>query len=460
MRSRLLVVFAAVCFATTGTAQELGPDNSSSVGVATIRTIIGAALLYALSWYLGRKQLVWLPNLEPKHLPLYLWLFAAAGMALFAGAFFAGVRQTGIAIGTVIALASAPLITGLLSALLWRNMPTMRWIISTSTALVGMTLLVTQGSDIDVKGSGVLLAIAAGFGYAVFAMSSKLIVTTGIRTELAMARVFAIAALMMAPTLFFVNLNWLATFSGLVLVIWLGAITVALAYWSYSTGLRNIAPSEATTLTLVEPVTATILGAVVLGHQPTAVAWLGISIVIGALAFESRGAGANGQFATPARLQTFSIKRLATLSHLWPQAAQWSHAESRHEFPTDTSSTYLEQFALDAASPGALPEIYAAVGPNGELLGLASLVADVDLPGATEPGPWLAAVFVTPEARSHGIGSTLVQHVVERSRQRGDAALYLYTDDHEGWYASKGWTSLRRTPLNGIDHIVMSMPTS
>lgn len=219
-------------------------------------------------------------------------------------------------------------------------------------------------------------------------------------------------------------------------------------------------------LTLVEPVMATILGAVVLGHRPTAVAWLGIAIVIGALAFESRGAGAgagagaNGQFATPPRQQTFSIKPLATLQHLWPQAAQWSHAAWRYEFPADTSNTYLEQFALDAASPGALPEIYAAVGPNGELLGLASLVADDELPGDTEPGPWLAAVFVTPEARSHGIGSTLVQHVVERSRQRGDAALYLYTDDHEGWYASKGWTSLRRTPLNGIDHIVMSMPSS
>ncbi len=294
MRSRLLVVFAAACFATTGTAQELGPDNSSSVGIATMRTIIGAALLYALSWFLGRQQLVRSLNLEPKHLPLYIWLFAAAGMALFAGAFFAGVRQTGIAIGTVVALASAPLITGLLSALLWRTMPTMRWIVSTAIALVGMSLLVTQGSDIDVKGSGVLLAIAAGFGYAVFAMSSKLIVTTGIRTELAMARVFAIAALMMAPTLFFVNLNWLTTFGGLVLVIWLGAITVALAYWSYSTGLRNIAPSEATMLTLVEPVAATILGALVLGHRPTALAWLGIAIVIGALAFESRGAGVNG----------------------------------------------------------------------------------------------------------------------------------------------------------------------
>jgi len=447
------VVFAAVCFATTGTAQELGPDNSSSVGIATMRTIIGAALLYALSWYLGRKQPVGSPNLEPKHIPPYIWLFAAAGMALFAGAFFASVRQTGIAIGTVIALASAPLITGLLSALLWKNVPTLRWIIATSMALVGMTLLVAQGNDVDVKGAGVLLAIAAGFGYAVFAMSSKLIVTTGIRAELAMARVFTIAALMMAPTLFFVNLNWLATFGGLVLVIWLGAITVALAYWSYSTGLRSIAPSEATMLTLVEPVMATILGAVVLGHQPTALAWLGIAIVIGALAFESRGAG--DQSATPAETQTFTIQPLSTLQRHWQEAAQLSYNAWRHDFPEDTSATYLEQLALDAASPGALPEIYVAISPDDELLGLASLVADDYLPGATEPGPWLAAVFVTPEARSRGIGAALVRHIIERCRQRGDETLYLYTEHQQSWYETMGWTFIRETPLNDIAHVVM-----
>jgi drug/metabolite transporter (DMT)-like permease len=41
-------------------------------------------------------------------------------------------------------------------------------------------------------------------------------------------------------------------------------------------------------LTLVEPVVATVLGAVILDHQPTAWAWFGIVVVIGALAYESR----------------------------------------------------------------------------------------------------------------------------------------------------------------------------
>ncbi len=163
----------------------------------------------------------------------------------------------------------------------------------------------------------------------------------------------------------------------------------------------------------------------------------------------------SGKFTMPPDLQTFAIKPLATLRHHWHQAAQWSHTAWRHEFPSDTPSTYLEQFALDAASPGALPETYAAVGPNDELLGLASLVADDELPGATEPGPWLAAVFVTPGARSRGTGSALTHHIIERCRQRGDATLYLYTEYQQSWYETMGWTFIRETPLNNIAHAVM-----
>ena len=54
-----------------------------------------------------------------------------------------------------------------------------------------------------------------------------------------------------------------------------------------------IAPSEATMLTLAEPVVATILAAVLVDERPATLAWLGIVIVIGALAYESRGGSAS-----------------------------------------------------------------------------------------------------------------------------------------------------------------------
>jgi len=284
VRSRLLVVFAAVCFATTGTSQELGPDNLSPLGVATMRTIIGAAFLIVVAAIMRNKQ----ARTEYKPVAPWLWLAAGLGMALFAAAFFAGVRSTGIAIGTVFALASAPLFTGVISIVALRQNPTRQWLVATTFAIVGMSILVLAGNDAQLSAAGIGLALLAGFGYALFAVASKSLVASGMPGEQSMDRVFVIAAVMLAPSLFFVDLKWLTQPSGIVLVVWLGVVSVGLAYWAYATGLRTLAPSETTMLTLVEPVVATVLGAVILDHRPTAWAWFGIVVVIGALAYESR----------------------------------------------------------------------------------------------------------------------------------------------------------------------------
>ena len=278
------MVFAAVCFATTGTSQELGPDNLSALGVATLRTIIGAAFLLIVAAAMRNKQ----PRTTVQPVALSLWLAAGFGMALFAAAFFAGVRSTGIAIGTVFALASAPLFTGAISVVVQKVQPTRQWLIATLVAIIGMSILVLAGNDAQLNIGGIGLALLAGFGYALFAVASKYLVASGMPSEQSMAKVFSIAAVMLGPSLFFVDLEWLTQTRGVVLVVWLGIVSVGLAYWAYATGLRTLAPSETTMLTLVEPVVATVLGAVILDHRPTAWAWFGIVVVIGALVYESR----------------------------------------------------------------------------------------------------------------------------------------------------------------------------
>jgi DME family drug/metabolite transporter len=144
------------------------------------------------------------------------------------------------------------------------------------------------GNDANVSIVGIVYALGAGLGYAFFALASKRIVEAGVSSDVAMARVFGIAAIMLAPTLFFVNTNWVLTTGGISLGLWLGIVTVALAYWAYASGLKNLEPRETTMITLAEPVIATVLGALVLDERPAALAWFGIVVVISALAYESR----------------------------------------------------------------------------------------------------------------------------------------------------------------------------
>ena len=282
VRSRLLVLFAAICFATTGTSRALGPDSATSLGVAAIRFIVGAIALFSITT-LARK-----PHVTTVSLPLYIWIIAGFGQAMYGATFFAAVHETGVAVGTVVALGSAPILTGVLSAVLFRSLPTRTWMLATAIAIAGMSLIVLSGNDTNVSAIGIVYALGAGLGYALFALASKRIVESGVASDKAMARVFGIAAVMLAPTLLFVNTDWIFTTGGVSLGLWLGIVTVALAYWAYASGLKNLEPRETTMITLAEPVVATILGAVVLDERPATLAWFGIIIVIAALAYESR----------------------------------------------------------------------------------------------------------------------------------------------------------------------------
>ncbi|MHB1090323.1 MAG: EamA family transporter, partial [Ilumatobacteraceae bacterium] len=108
MRARALILFSGVCFATTGTAQALGPDSAPSMGVATVRLIVGAITLVVFSLVMAHSV-----EKSPRcRVPQAQWWIAGGAMALYGATFFAAVRSTGVAIGTVVALGSAPIFTG------------------------------------------------------------------------------------------------------------------------------------------------------------------------------------------------------------------------------------------------------------------------------------------------------------------------------------------------------------
>lgn len=153
----------------------------------------------------------------------------------------------------------------------------------------------------------------------------------------------------------------------------------------------------------------------------------------------------------------FKVESIAQSVHHWQQAAQWSFDAWRHEFPSDTVQTYLDQYALAASDDSRLVEIFAATSQDDELLGVATLIDNDELPDATEPGPWLAALFVKPEARNSRIGSALVTSVVNRARGLGYSKIYLYTEHAENWYLTKGWVKLRDTIFLGLHHTVMQL---
>ena len=321
---RLLVLLAAVLFGTTGTAQALGPEGSP-LEVGAARVAVGAALLALAAWGVERWGRARRSGAErgasgarsvggqraasgarsiggergasrarsiggergapgAATWPRGALLGAAVGVAAYQLSFFAAVDDTGVAVGTVVALGSAPAIAGLLERLLGGAALTGRWAASTALATVGVVLLVLAGSDARVSLLGVVLALGAGASYAAYTVGSKRMLDAGHAPEAVMARTFGAGALLLSPFLLVAGGGPLAHGDGLLLALYLGAVPTAFAYVLFARGLRRIAAAEAATLTLAEPLTAAALGALVLGERPGTLAVAGAALVLGGLA--------------------------------------------------------------------------------------------------------------------------------------------------------------------------------
>src|SRR4051794_10314614 len=272
MSPRLQVLLAAVCFGTTGTAQAIGPA-ASPVAVGPARIVLGGALLVAIA---GAMRLP-LPRFSPTVAGI------AVGVCVYQLSFFAAVKITRVAVGTVVAIGTGPAAAGVLGRMVNGERLTPRWAIATLAAAAGVALLAGDGGA-TVDPAGIALAVVAGAGYATCTVLSKRLIAGGAAPEAVMAAGFGGAAVMLVPVLVLAGPGFLTTGAGLGLALYLGAIPTAVAYVLFSRGLRGLSSGETAPLVLAEPLTAAALGVVALGEQPSVAAGAGAALVLAGLA--------------------------------------------------------------------------------------------------------------------------------------------------------------------------------
>lgn len=135
------------------------------------------------------------------------------------------------------------------------------------------------------------------------------------------------------------------------------------------------------------------------------------------------------------------IDYLADHMGVVPQLAAWQHAQWGYLNPENTAATRADKLRRRSKKE-AIPTTFVGF-VEGELVGSASLVGN-DLPSRRDLYPWLASVYVHPPWRRQGIGTQLVERVVEEAKALGHIRLYLVTPDQESFYRRMGWTLMDR----------------
>ncbi len=255
------ILLAAALWGTTGTTMALAPAGADAIGVGALRLLIGGLALALVAHLNGDFR---------RAGPLPLRTLASAGLmiAIYQICFFNGVARNGVALGTLVAIGSAPMLAGLLEWRLYGVRPGKRWLLATALALLGcgLLLLPVDGLSARVELSGLLLSLGAGLAYAWYALASKQLLTQ-MPPNAVVAAIFLPGALILLPLLVWTDLTWVGQTSGMLVILHLGLVTTAVAYLLFARGLRHISTAAAVTLTLAEPLVAGMLGVLLLDER-------------------------------------------------------------------------------------------------------------------------------------------------------------------------------------------------
>jgi len=284
----LAILFASILWGTTGTVASFAPDLSPlaigafSMGVGGLMQagLAYRKILFAFDKLLQNKKLL---------------AVSALALAVYPLAFYSSMKLSGVAIGTVVSIATAPFFSALLECLISKkNNINKRWLTSFAIGVVGIGLLVfsesssTNESGDDLKLLGIALGLVAGLCYAIYSWATKALIDKGIKSQAAMGSIFGLGAMLLLPTLWFTGENLFSSQTNVLVISYLTLIPQCLGYVAFSFGLRHVTASSANLLTLFEPVVAAVLAVCVVGELIPFTGWLGMSLIVLCLFMQSK----------------------------------------------------------------------------------------------------------------------------------------------------------------------------
>ena len=280
LKGIIAIVIASFLWGTTGTAAQFAPEISPlaigafAMGVGGILLCVSAHralvrdahILFSRSWVL---------------------LFGCVCVAVYPLAFYSAMRLSGVAIGTVVSIASAPLFAAVLERVISKKPVSFKWVVSFVIGAIGIALL-AAGKSTETLGLleaqrhqtlGVVLGLVAGLTYAGYSWAAKQLIETGANSTSSMAGLFGCAALVLLPSLYFTGQNVFESTINTSVSLYMAVVPMFLGYLLFGYGLRTTQASKATLITLIEPLVATLFAIFLIGEAFKPVGWVGMGLV-------------------------------------------------------------------------------------------------------------------------------------------------------------------------------------
>ncbi|MDI2090483.1 DMT family transporter [Commensalibacter oyaizuii] len=276
------IIFSSFLWGTTGVAATFAPTVSAIA--------IGAAAM----GFGGLLQAGFHSRIICKYKSALRkqWIYIVLGglaVAIYPLAFYKSMNMAGVAIGNVVSIGSAPIITAFIEAILDRQKITLKWGTGAIFGCIGIALLSyphhqQSGHIISQTNStmfiGVVMGLIAGFTYAFYSWAARRLIQNNIPSQAAMGSIFGIGGTLLMPVLIATGGSFLTSWQNISVGIYMACIPMFLGYVGFGYGLKNVKASIATTITLLEPVVATLLAVTIVKEQLSPTGWMGITLII------------------------------------------------------------------------------------------------------------------------------------------------------------------------------------
>lgn len=281
------LVIAGVLWGTGGLAGSVLAAKAElrPLPVASYRLLLGGAVAVLFLGVSGGLRAV------PRTMPVFRRVITAGALlAAFQAGYFASVALVSVSVATMTTIGSVPVFVALASAVLRRRLPDTATLLSILAALLGLALLTWSPVGVDGRwglAGGIACALAAGAAFAALTLVTRRPVT-GLDPLRTTAFGLLAGGVLLSPAALWLGMAFPARWDVLAVAAYLGVVPTALAYVAYFRGLGESRPVVAALSALLEPLTAAVLAAVLLGDRLGVAGWCGAALLAGAIAVSYR----------------------------------------------------------------------------------------------------------------------------------------------------------------------------
>ena len=279
-KSFIYIIFAGILWGTSGLFVHcMLPLGLTTLNMATIRGGVAALCMvcYAL---LFKRELFKITLSEGA-------LFFLSGLAMYLTSYtyYSSIKEASVSTA-VILMYTAPVIVMAYSVCFLGEKFTFKKGVSLALMLVGCALVSGVAGGMKFSFLGILFGIGAGVSYSAYNIFTKIQMRKKSNPASATMYCFVFMALCSLVPASPINILNIAVHNApwsFVLMAGCGILTSVLPYFFYTLALKKLPVGTASSLSIIEPVSATVLSVAFLGEKLTVYSLVGIVLVLGAV---------------------------------------------------------------------------------------------------------------------------------------------------------------------------------